>query len=523
MPILLFAVLSSYCAIRSEGFIAGDACTHYFSARHAFSNPNNLVDVWNRPLVTVLYAGPAWLLDREGIRIVSMLVAIGCGCVSYWIARGQGLGMPALALIFTLGQPMLFLHSFAEMTELPFALLLGLAFLAWQKERFWLAALLISWSPLARPEGFGIVVLVFAALVLYRRWACLLVLPIPVILWDIAGWLLSNRSLPWWGWLRGSWPYAGTSLYASGYLLTFVAMLPAVVSPFVLPAMLVGLGRSLSAISSFAHLADRGVGSALADASSQSAASLETRPPRRTLRDALPDVGNRSNGLSAPKAPHIRLCIFLTAALPLLVLIVHSLLFWLGKMASSGEPRYLIVVAPFWGVLSARGWEWTFARLNWRHSLRWAAAAVLLPPIAANIAAPAVPVPFYHDWKAARTMAAWYRASPLRATHPRVTTSHPGVYYFLGVNPYGSPNVQAWGKQSVRSRPSDTALIWDPIFGGRNACTEFAVQLAEIQQAGWVEVEAPKIAEDDNTEIPREIRSNPKDPRRYWHVFVSAR
>ena len=256
LPILLFAVLSSYCAIRSEGFIAGDACTHYFSARHAFSNPNNLVDVWNRPLVTVLYAGPAWLLDREGIRIVSMLVAIGCGCVSYWIARGQGLGMPALALIFTLGQPMLFLHSFAEMTELPFALLLGLAFLAWQKERFWLAALLISWSPLARPEGFGIVVLVFAALVLYRRWACLLVLPIPVILWDIAGWLLSNRSLPWWGWLRGSWPYAGTSLYASGYLLTFVAMLPAVVSPFVLPAMLVGLGRSLSAISSFAHLAD---------------------------------------------------------------------------------------------------------------------------------------------------------------------------------------------------------------------------------------------------------------------------
>ena len=45
----------------------------------------------------------------------------------------------------------------------------------------------------------------------------------------------------------------------------------------------------------------------------------------------------------------------LTAAIPLGVLLVHSLLYRLGKMASYGEPRYLLVVPPFWAALSAGG------------------------------------------------------------------------------------------------------------------------------------------------------------------------
>ena len=41
------------------------------------------------------------------------------------LAAGQGNRLPALALIFTLGQPLLFLHSFSELTELPFALVIS--------------------------------------------------------------------------------------------------------------------------------------------------------------------------------------------------------------------------------------------------------------------------------------------------------------------------------------------------------------------------------------------------------------
>ena len=248
VAIMIFAALSLYCGIQSEGFISADACTHYLAARYAFEYPLNFVDVWNRPLVTVLFALPAQLHGRTAVRIVCMLVAIGCGIISFRLARGQGVRWPILAMIFTLGQPLLFLHSFGEMTELPFAFVLGGAFLAWQGNRYWLAAALVSWTPLARPEGFGFVLIAALALVLYRKWRQLLLLPIPIVLWDLAGWMISHHAHPWWRWLPDSWPYSRQKRYGRGYLLTFIAILPAVVSPLVLPAMIVGIWRSLSVI-----------------------------------------------------------------------------------------------------------------------------------------------------------------------------------------------------------------------------------------------------------------------------------
>ena len=56
-------------------------------------------------------------------------------------------------------QPLVFLHSFSELTELPFAALLALAFWAYQRRRFALLAVLISLSPLTRPEGRGAVLI----------------------------------------------------------------------------------------------------------------------------------------------------------------------------------------------------------------------------------------------------------------------------------------------------------------------------------------------------------------------------
>jgi len=97
-----------------------------------------------RPLVTALYAIPAVTGGRIAVRAVALLVALGCGLTAMALGRGQKLRLPALALILTLGQPILFMHSFGEMTELPFALLLGLSGLAYQKKQFFLAAVFVA-------------------------------------------------------------------------------------------------------------------------------------------------------------------------------------------------------------------------------------------------------------------------------------------------------------------------------------------------------------------------------------------
>ena len=113
---------------------------------------------------------------------MSLGLAIGCGLIAYRIAKNQNYRWPALALIFTLAQPLVFLHSFSELTELPFAFLLGLAFCSYQKRQWLWTAILVGLLPLSRPEGFGLLILGALALLVHRRWWCLLVLPIPLIL-----------------------------------------------------------------------------------------------------------------------------------------------------------------------------------------------------------------------------------------------------------------------------------------------------------------------------------------------------
>src|SRR6185312_11256437 len=180
------------------------------------------------------------------VRCVSLAIAILCADVAYQIARGQKLRWPVLALLFTLGQPLLFVYSFGEMTELPFALLIGFVFLAYQRKRFWLMACLVALSPLARPEGFGFLLLAALALLYQRRSQWILVLPIPLIAWNFAGWIVTNHQGRWYRWLIDAWPYASLSLYGHGNVLSFVAQLPVVVSPLVLPATLLGIGRAFA-------------------------------------------------------------------------------------------------------------------------------------------------------------------------------------------------------------------------------------------------------------------------------------
>ena len=470
--ILAFAALSLTCAVLSQGFVAADACTHYLYAKWAFADPVNLVDVWARPFGTALFALPAHWGGRLGVRVTSLLVAIGCAWVAQGIARDQGVRRPVLALLFTLGQPLLFVYSFAEMTELPFALLLGGAFWAFQRRRWFWMAVLAGLTPTARPEGFGFVLLAAAALVVYRRWWWIAILLLPLVGWDIGGWVVTQRPGAWWAWLAHAWPWSREGMYGRGNLLTFVAALPVVVSPLVLPAALIGVWRSLR---------------------------------------WEPIEGHRV------QERHLRTCRLLTGLIPLFVLAVHSLLRWTGKLGSFGEPRYLLIVSPFWGVLSAQGWEWWFDRFGWARPLGLAGAAVLFPALV-NLIHPAVPIPLEGDWNTAQRFAHWYRydSGEFRARYPNVVSSHPGVFYFLDENPTGAARRGGFTRGVIEAPPPGTVLLWDPVYSAHNANVEDTTTVGAIVRAGWIEDRALDAALNE----PPDATGNP-DPSKLWHAFVS--
>lgn len=465
IAVALFAALSLAGAVTSEGFLEADACTHYFYARHALAEPHYFVNVWGRPLCTGLYAVPAAVGGLVGVRVTSLLLALVCGFVAHRLAREQGQRLPVLALVFTLAQPLLFLHSFSEMTELPFAALIGLAFWAYQRRQWAVMALLVGLSPLGRPEGFGFVLLAATALIGHRRGWPLLLLPLPLIAWNHAGWVVYGSTGSWWHWLIEEWPYETKSLYDPGSPLHFVALLPVLVSPLVFPGTVVGIWRAL-------------------------------RPLRRH---------------SFFQMPHLLRCRAWVALIPLMILAGHSLLYAMGKMASNGELRYLLVVAPFWGVLSARGWAWLSDRFEIRHPLRWAAAAALVP-ILANVAYPVVPLVLDEDWKRAEVLARVYRESGLAEDHPKVLASHPGLFYFLEISPTAHDRAVEWKKPKIAEAPAGTVVFWDSVYGVYNSDAQRSVSLDEIHQAGWL-----RITDQINAVAPPRTRSG------HWEVFLSPR
>jgi hypothetical protein len=439
----VFSLMSVTMAVISQGFLEGDACSHYLTARAAFADPAYLVNVWGRPICTGLYALPAHFGGRLGVRFTSLLVAISIGFITRSIAVGQGWKWPTLALLFLLAQPLVFLHSFSELTELPFALLIAAGFWAYQRRQFFLLALVMGLGPLSRPEGFGFLILTLAALMLHRRWWWSAVLLMPVVAWDYFGWRLNGSQGIWWHWLRDNWPYAEESLYAKGPLLYFVSVMPAVVSPFIFPATVVGVWLCLRFLN---------------------------------VKQLFTDFFRGGPG-------HLRRCEILIAVLPLMILAGHSLLYWRGKMASNGEVRYMMVVAPFWALLSARGWTWIFSEMNWKRPLLWAGFAAMLP-VLVNRAWTVIPMDNSPDWLEAQQIAIWYKSPPVVKRYPHLLISHVGLQYALDLNPQ-SGQIREWKKSVIDARPPGTLLVWDRVGALFNSDASRKIPLEEIRAAGW--------------------------------------
>jgi hypothetical protein len=500
----VFLLLWFPAAILSRGFPEADGCTHYLFARFAFQIPANLVNMWGRPVCTALYALPAVLGGRFGVCAASALIGIGCGLVSFQLARDSNDRSPALALIFTLAGPMLFIHSLSAMTELPFALLLSGAFLAFGRKRWGLAAMLASLLPLTRPEGFGFLLIAAVALFWRHRARWLAVLPAPLLVWDVAGWMIKGRDGPWWHWLATQWPYASHSMYGHGNPLTFVAELPIIVSPFVLPAVLLGIWRS------FADSALENSRNAVLSPDASLDASEEAdfdNQRRATFEITLTPALSGSTGRGSTEASGARRGLRIaTALVPLFVLFVHSILYTTGRLGSYGEARYLLVAAPFWGVLSGRGWQWCFDHFQWRGPVRWAAIAALVP-VLINICYPIVPLRPPPDWVMSDRVARWYAASPFHQAYPHLLCSHVGVFFALDLSP-SDDSVRDWNRQILLAPPPGTMLIWDPIFGPLNADADRAVTLEEIRLAGWEEEAAAA-----------NLLRNAPSPN--WHIFHS--
>jgi hypothetical protein len=459
----IFACLSILAAVTSKGFLEADACTHYLLARFGLQRPHLLVSVWNRPLFMLIYTVPATLGGLLGARLTSLTLALVCAWSGWRIAAKLGFRWPEFAFVFVLAQPLLFLHSFSEMTELPFAAAIGLAFLAYLHRRWGWMSLLVAVSPLCRPEGFGMMLLAAMALLGHRQWKWLAVLPSALLSWTMVGWLMWGRPdyghgvLNFLHWLPSQWPYSAASMYEPGPLLfwkkqatgawtsSFLIRLPTLVGPLVFPFVLMGTWLTLS--------------------------------------------GWRKKMMSHEGQAEIAVTL-----LPWGILAGHSLLWWRGLMASNGELRYLIVTAPMWGVLAGRGFA--ACDLSIKVGKRVLGPAVIagilaLLPAVGNFRFHVVPLRPYADDRLGEDVARWYRSVPaLQEQYPKIIGSHPSLYLYMDICPGDKKRSLVGDKETVKKSPAGTVLVWDEVNGPHNADANMCITREEIESSGWRKVRA---------------------------------
>jgi hypothetical protein len=181
--------------------------------------------------------------------------------------------------------------------------------------------------------------------------------------------------------------------------------------------------------------------------------------------------------------------------------------------------RYLLIVAPLWGCLSARGWEWVFGMMRWPRPLSWAALAVVLPGLV-NYCWRILPVRQSESWSEAEHVVDWYQSSPLRKEFPRIMTNHPGIFFYLNANPWDRREVEPWTRQAIDHPPSGVVLIWDPEFSVSNSDPLLVVPLERVIHAGWVNDRAAEWKSNVNSPAMPLDQPLIQTPR-MWHIFLS--
>jgi hypothetical protein len=447
---VIFAGMCFVMAWTSRGFLEADGIFHAMRRRFALTNHAYFVDIWTRPLCVIVYSVPSYLFGLMGTRMTSCVLAIAAALLTWRVAARLEIPRPELAAIFLLGQPMLIMHSASEMTELTFMLLLLGMFWAYLEKQWVILALLTALGPMARPEGFGFLIVVTIGLLMHRKWFHVLIVPLGLVAWSYAGWQFSGQQndFPWWKWLPKNWPYSAESVYAAGNGLKFLATLPVIAGPFAMPFLIGGAWVML------------------------------TRTNWRLIfRD------------------HTTRCVLFVPGLALGILVGHSLLFQFGLMASAGLIRVILIVGPMIAIMSCLGFVMFCDWFSIRKIATWCVAGVLtIVPL--HQLYPIYPLALVGDDLLAVKVAERLKTdTQLMQRYTKVMCSLPRVYFEMDADQFQSKLFLPWSLKHVEAAGPETLIIWDEMYAQHNSTRDLVVTAADLERLGWRVLEQIELVE----------------------------
>ena len=291
---------------------SADGGTHFLQARWAWraGHRSLLVDVWGRPLFTLIYSLPA-LLGYRAAKLFTVAISLACAWETWRVAKLLRFERPALVLPLLFLQPT-FLGVVPEtMTEPLFGLVFIVALRLHLEGRVRAGAVIASLLPLARPEGpflvalWGVWILLDSRLpgTWWRRIPTTFLLATGMILWWLAALAITRDPL----WIRHNAPWTLTSATAShGSFWLYWGMRWEILGPQLWRVFIVGMAALLI----------------------------------------------RRRALELPSAV-------------LVIFLLHSTMWAKGLMNTEGFARYITCTAPAIALITLAGWNVIADALSW--------------------------------------------------------------------------------------------------------------------------------------------------------------
>lgn len=216
--IVLFLLQLVFLFLNTQYFGGADNFTHFQISRYAFQYPQLFLDLWGKPFYTTLSA-PFAQPGIKGAQLFNIII----GTISLYLTfltSKQFFKKGALfSVILVAFSPLYFILFPTCLTEILFSFVLILSVYLFLKNRFILSAIILSFIPFVRTEGYILIPVFTLALILNRRYKTIPFLFFGTVIYSIIGYFALNDFF----WLVNKFPYpTGESVYGSGNLWHFV-------------------------------------------------------------------------------------------------------------------------------------------------------------------------------------------------------------------------------------------------------------------------------------------------------------
>ena len=203
MAMVLVTLVNVYLS-NSMSVPAGgqDSWNHYLYARWAWQHPALLLDQWGKPFFTTL-AMPFAQLGIGAVLFLNHACILATAWLSYLTARKMGFKNPWMVIFLFAWQPIVLANAHSVLTEPSNALVLVWICYLFAGNRWKCGAVVASFLPVVRSEGFVLLGAILLFLALRNRWKYMPLSVVGVLLYGIVGALISGK----WNWLFAENPY----------------------------------------------------------------------------------------------------------------------------------------------------------------------------------------------------------------------------------------------------------------------------------------------------------------------------